>query len=64
MKPEPKPCACGSKNWVSWMCCSPDKKKTVGYYIECEDCGEATNVYRTEEDAIEAWNKEVGDYDG
>lgn len=31
-------------------------KKNIAY-IECETCGFETEVYKTEEEAIEAWNK-------
>ena len=58
---ELKPCSCGSENWCVWMCCSPDKKETRGYYVECDDCGEATAVCKTEDEAVEAWNRMVGD---
>lgn len=54
---ELKPCVCGSENWCVWYCCTPDKRDIVGYYVDCDDCGEATSVYKTEEEAVEAWNR-------
>ena len=32
-----------------------------GYYVCCDECGCGLPVYNTEEEAIEAWNKRVGE---
>ena len=32
-----------------------------GYYVCCDECGCGLPVYNTEEEAVEAWNKRVGE---
>ena len=32
-----------------------------GWIIGCENCGTRTEIYDTEEEAIEAWNRRVED---
>lgn len=56
---ELKPCKCGSESWCVWTCYAPNH--IAGYYVDCDDCGESTRVYKTEEEAIEAWNRMAGD---
>lgn len=54
---ELKPCKCGcTDSWVVWKVIS---QTAVSYYVDCEACGETTEVYRTEQEAIEAWNRKA-----
>ena len=52
-----KPCRCGCVDglivWqiISQTCCN--------YYVDCGHCGETTSTYKTELEAIEAWNERV-----
>ena len=32
-----------------------------GYYVCCDECGCGLPVFNTEQEAIEAWNKRVGE---
>ena len=57
---ELKPCKkCGSENWCVWTCYSPNY--IAGYYVDCDDCLWKTDVYKTEAEAIEAWNRRAVD---
>jgi len=50
---ELKPCPfCGGKAEIMGV---------TYVYIECPDCGVKTRGYRDEEDAIETWNRRVGE---
>ena len=49
---KPVPCGCGGE--ANWDCI--DGKHQVG----CLDCGICTKSYRTESEAIEAWNRAMG----
>ena len=52
---ELKPCPfCGSKH----ICI---KKTNVGTWLQCERCFVEINLYRTEEEAIDAWNRRAED---
>lgn len=53
---ELKPCPfCGSKH-IRFK-----RGSNAGVWLQCENCFTEINLYRTEEEAIEAWNRRVTD---
>ena len=49
------PCGCGGE---ASLCCGFEHRDI--YSVECNKCGICTCVYDTEAEAIEAWNKAMG----
>ena len=37
------------------------RKNDIDYFIECRQCASCTDIFETEEDAIEAWNRRAKD---
>lgn len=54
-----KPCKkCGELNWSTWC---TGRTRVEWHYVMCENCEYQTEYCKTEEEAIEAWNKVQGE---
>ena len=53
LEPVPVRCGCGGEAEVYSM----GNSKLMAYYIQCEDCGTKTSIFRTITDATRTWNK-------
>ena len=55
---KPVRCGCGG---IAEVCKSP-LKDGYCYFVKCERCETATNIFVKVEEAITAWNKAMGAY--
>ena len=53
---KPVKCGCGGEAEV----CKSPLKYGYCYFVKCERCETATNIFVKVEEAIEAWNKAMG----
>ena len=53
LEPVPVRCGCGGEAEVYSM----GNNKLMTYYIQCEDCGTKTSMFRTITEATRVWNK-------
>lgn len=61
---ELKPCPfCGSKNTACSFYTTHTEGMEDHYYIGCKNCGANGSRGKSEEEAIEAWNRRVNDND-
>ena len=51
------PCKCGIRYSIRVR-----GDKNYGFFVICEDCKTSTNLYRTEAEAIAAWNRGRNEY--
>lgn len=63
-KNELKPCPCGAKAEAFCFSTYPPKRGII-YVVRCPNCDyKADCLYRTEQEAIDAWNRRVVEADG
>ena len=54
---ELKPVRCGCGGYIEYVSLEDD-----WCYLKCVDCGIETDIYPSEDKAIQAWNKAMGAY--
>lgn len=57
MPNELKPCECGNAAITWHEDFYPFDDPHMMYWVTCEKCGYESRIYKTEEEAIEAWNR-------
>lgn len=50
-----KPCKCSIRYSIR-----VHGDKNYGFFVICEDCKTSTDLYSTESEAIDAWNRRAG----
>ena len=60
MTDELKPVRCGCGGKADVLVGYPNRKGQIYYRVKCWECGTQTIHKRTREEAIEAWNKAMG----
>ena len=60
---ELRKCSCGGEPFIYNPTDTGYEEDYIGdyYCVECEKCGRISETFDTEEEAIEAWNKRVGE---
>lgn len=58
----PNKCKCGNDAYVSHIY-EYASRKSIGYYVYCENCERKGLVKATMEEAIATWNEEEENYD-
>ena len=63
MNDELKPVRCGCGGTAKVVSYLGEKYSKMVYYVRCDKCGMASEKYRSEKEAIEAWNTAMGEKD-
>ena len=48
---------CGSDEVGCWVCSSTFPNGKNPHYVRCDNCGATTDMFCSEEEALDAWNR-------